>query len=166
MAQSRQERQRAQRALARQQREIRAGRAKPKVFEPFRLARARQRGMHVIAQDGRAIDTGQVTRGMTKAQRSRNGRHLNDVRKLVKFASDNPDYASTAEGQREFDRLVRKVESYDGKQTGGDNSREYASDPRALIKSYLADPDAFHFEDAYEDKALWNSVQPVGLPET
>jgi hypothetical protein len=153
MAQSAGDRRRAQRALARKQREIRAGRSKPTVFEPYRLARARQRGMHIIAQDGISIDTGQVTKGMTKAERSRNGKYLNDVRKMVRFATENPDYIKTPEGAKEFNKLVRKVESYEGKQTGGDNSREYASDPQVIIESYLADPESFHFEDAYEDAA-------------
>lgn len=101
--------------------------------------------MHVIGQDGPTL-----VKGMTKAERSRNARHANAVKKLLTF---DPSKLDTAEGQRAYEKLVRKVESFEGKYSGGDNSVEYAYDPDALIEEYLADPESFQFEDIYEDVA-------------
>src|ERR1700758_4253407 len=105
MAQSRADRVRAQRALARQQRAIRAGRIKPTpLYEPYRLALARQRTMRVIAQDGYGVDPETYVKGMTKAERSRNAKHANAVKNLLRLSQD-PEYLNSPEGQRKYNKL-------------------------------------------------------------
>ena len=102
--------------------------------------------MRVIAQIGAGVEVVDVS-GMNARERSRNAKHLNAVKKLVEFESKGTG------SQREYEKLIRQIERYEGKQTGGETSVEFANDPQAIIHAYLSDPESFSFEDAYVERA-------------